>query len=124
MMNDKSLPLSSLEPADSSVKNVSQQQDPLLVSCSRVIALLGEYTDGDLSAIDQARLESHLSSCPTCARDAAEYLDVIRLIGMLPAITPPTDVELRLRSLIADAIKRSQMIDNSMDETLPEKPSL
>jgi len=94
------------------------------IRCSRVISTLGEYADGSLSPADRARVESHLASCASCARDAKEYLEIIQLAGALPTLNPSSRGALRLRSLIADAIKRSAPIDNSMDETVKDSPGI
>ena len=118
-MNDHSTP--SILPSNGGSGNeCAAEQDPLLISCARVTATLGEYADRSLSPLDQARVEFHLSSCPACARDAAEYREIIRLASQLTPIAPPAGVERRLRELMRKAVDRSAAIDNSMDETLPE----
>jgi anti-sigma factor RsiW len=117
-MNDHSTP-SILSSEGVSGGQSTTDRSHLSISCARVIATLGEFTDKSLSSLDQSRVELHLSSCPSCARDAEEYLEVIRLAGQLARIDPPAGVEVRLRALISKAVSRSAPIDNSMDETIP-----
>ena len=41
--------------------------------CRDVLALLGDYVDGDLSAGDVAQVEAHLRGCDRCEKFGGEY---------------------------------------------------
>lgn len=43
------------------------------LSCSQVLARLGDFVDGDLPATEVARVRAHLDGCDGCARFGAGY---------------------------------------------------
>lgn len=99
-------------------------QDALSIECGTVLGMLDGYTGGELEPETQARIESHVATCPTCAANVSDYLEVIRLAGWLPAIQPPPAVERRLRLLISQELKKQAPVDSSMIETLPDRPGI
>ena len=102
-------PVLSSEPGSEELKKI----------CTHVLSLLGDRVHRALPTSEQTWVNWHLSVCPACVRDAAEYFRIIRLAGTLSVLTPPADVERRLQALVTKAMKLSAPSDNSMDETLP-----
>jgi anti-sigma factor RsiW len=71
------------------------------VSCSRFEPLIGELVDGTLDGRPRHDLESHLSSCASCARLVEELLVVRRSARALPVLAPPDSAWPRLESALA-----------------------
>jgi hypothetical protein len=94
--------------------------EPQVISCERVGRLLGDYLARTLPAQLYSQVEWHIHYCPSCSRDADEYTEVIRLAGTQPPVLPPPDVEKRLRTFIAAALRRPA--DGSADQTRVEPP--
>jgi anti-sigma factor (TIGR02949 family) len=76
------------------------------LSCGDVLARLSEYLDGELSATDRARVETHLRGCDGCARFGGELRATVhalraRLLAR-PAELPRELTERLSRALDAD----------------------
>ena len=69
----------------------------------RLVALVA----GTLSASEEARLRSHLASCPECAREAQAWERLVRALGRIPE-TLPTPA--RLARITARAQARREEI--------------
>jgi predicted anti-sigma-YlaC factor YlaD len=48
-----------------------------MVTCQKLVELLTDYLEGDLSPEDKAHLDQHLGFCPPCEA----YLDQMRRLG-------------------------------------------
>lgn len=57
--------------------------------CPEVCDRLSEYLDGELGAIDRARLGLHLATCPRCADASASLVATIRALRRLSLRRPP-----------------------------------
>jgi len=55
----------------------------LRCTCQEVGDRLSEYLDGELGAMDQARLDLHLVACPRCAAGARSLAATIRAVHQL-----------------------------------------
>jgi RNA polymerase sigma-70 factor (ECF subfamily) len=59
------------------------------LSCSAVLARLGDYVDGDAS--DAERIENHLRGCSVCERFGGRYSRVVHDVRERLGATPPLD---------------------------------
>lgn len=64
--------------------------------------LLSAYCNGDLSIADQARVEEHLASCPTCHTDLADLETTLRLIRSTPEVEPPPWLSSRIMARLRE----------------------
>jgi anti-sigma factor RsiW len=57
--------------------------------CSDVIALLGDYLDGELTPAQLRDVEQHLAGCPECTRSGGEFGAVVQALaaGRRPAVS-------------------------------------
>jgi anti-sigma factor RsiW len=53
---------------------------------------LSEYVDGELDAVERARLESHLEACPECTRELEEMRALVAEAASLPDLPPERDL--------------------------------
>lgn len=64
------------------------------LSCSAVLARLGDYVDGDLSTEDVAQVNAHLAGCTVCERFGGRYATVVHnareRLGAKHAVDEPT----------------------------------
>ena len=58
------------------------------LSCQKVVELVTDYLEDELSARDRRRFEAHLRRCPHCT----EYLDQMRTIIRLTGSLTPEDL--------------------------------
>jgi len=62
------------------------------LTCGQVLAVLGDYVDGDLPAADRARVDDHLRGCTVCERFGGRYAQVVHAararLGAAPAVDP------------------------------------
>jgi anti-sigma factor RsiW len=91
-----------------------------LVTCERVIELLGGYVAGGLPATSRVEVARHLSVCVECTALSAVYREVIRLAGSLPLPTLSEAAASRLLSGVQSATAHPGC--GAMDETYPEVP--
>lgn len=57
---------------------VEHERDVGGMTCSAVLARLGDYVDGDCPPEETARIEEHLHGCTVCERFGGRYADVVR----------------------------------------------
>ncbi len=57
--------------------------------CGEACDRLSEYLDGELGAIDRARLALHLASCPRCAAASTSLRATVRALRRLALRRPP-----------------------------------
>jgi RNA polymerase sigma-70 factor, ECF subfamily len=65
--------------------------------CSEVLALLGEYVDGDLPGGDVAEVELHLRGCTVCERFGGRFSRVVRSVRATLGAAPAADEEVLAR---------------------------
>lgn len=58
------------------------------LACQKVVELVTDYLEDELSARDRRRFEAHLRRCPHCT----EYLDQMRTIIRLTGSLTPEDL--------------------------------
>lgn len=71
------------------------------MSCEQFEPLIGELVDGTLDGGPRHTLETHLATCPTCARLVEELLVVRRAARNLSPLTPPPQAQARVAAAIA-----------------------
>ena len=76
-------------------KNNSAQLQ--ITECKDVIARLGEYSDGELSAGERTSMDDHFDECPECAAFLASYTHVIASAAELREPEQPIDVGVQNR---------------------------
>jgi anti-sigma factor RsiW len=70
--------------------------------CTDVLALLGDYVDGDLDAPQRAAVEQHLAGCEECTRFGGEFGAVVQAVrGRLKVADAPAEVAARLDAALA-----------------------
>jgi anti-sigma factor RsiW len=71
--------------------------EPTSLSCTDVLARLGDYVDDALDAAERARVETHLRGCGNCAAFGGAVGELVR--SLRRQLEPlPVDVEARLRA--------------------------
>ena len=74
--------------------------DPRFLECEEVLRVIFAYLDGELEAMDRARVEAHLERCRSCF-SRAEFERRLKLHMTNLASEPvPAAFERRIRSLI------------------------
>jgi anti-sigma factor (TIGR02949 family) len=84
---------------------VSQNEKVIAgLSCARVLEMLSDYLDGELAALDRARLEEHLRACEGCTRFASELRATVRALRASLRENPslPTGLAERLRRALEE----------------------
>ncbi len=61
---------------------MSELRAPRL-TCAEVVDLLTEYLEGALAALEHARVEAHLATCPACMTYVEQLRTTIGLAGRL-----------------------------------------
>ena len=74
------------------------------MSCDAFEPLIGELVDGTLDGSPRHALETHLSTCPACARLVDDLMVVRRAAKALPALAPPP----RIKARVEDALARER----------------
>jgi anti-sigma factor (TIGR02949 family) len=75
------------------------------VSCGEVLDRLSAYLDGELSADDRERIESHLRGCDGCARFGGEFratVQALRTQLLGPAALPAPVHDRIMAAIVAD----------------------
>lgn len=71
---------------------MQHQRDLGGLTCGQVLAMLGDYVDGDLPAADRGRVDAHLRECTICERFGGRYAEVVQTVrarlGAAPAVAP------------------------------------
>jgi RNA polymerase sigma-70 factor, ECF subfamily len=69
---------------------VENQQEKGGLACGQVLAVLGEYVDGELPAAARAQVDAHLRDCTVCERFGGRYASVVESararLGAAPAV--------------------------------------
>lgn len=66
------------------------------MNCKSVQQSLSAYVDRELPGSEMLALRSHLSHCRTCMREETEIRNLKALLGDLPTVDVPDDLEGRL----------------------------
>ena len=61
------------------------------IRCGAVLALLGDYVDGELAARDVERVERHLQGCTVCERFGGRFAGVVGQVRASLAAPPAVD---------------------------------
>jgi anti-sigma factor RsiW len=62
--------------------------------------LLMRWLDGEVTAVERARVQAHLGTCAACAREARVYRSLFRSLGTLPRQMPPAGLSARITSRV------------------------
>jgi len=62
------------------------------MECQGVKNLLSEYLEGDLSDLQKAQVNQHLSSCKDCAAELETLKRLVKGLGSLKKVTAPPDL--------------------------------
>ncbi len=73
---------------------MQQEREVGGLRCGEVLALLGDFVDGELDAATVGRVQAHLAGCDACERFGGRYAAVVR---RLRAERPRLDDAARLR---------------------------
>ncbi|MDK9718325.1 MAG: DUF2275 domain-containing protein [Trichlorobacter sp.] len=65
-------------------------------------SLLPAMAGGDLSKMDQARLELHLAECPTCRSELAQLQAVVKAMRSTPELEPPPWLATRIMARVKE----------------------
>lgn len=90
------------------------------MNCLNMEEYMQRYLDHDLDQDETARLFSHISACPDCARSFQALKALSKDLSELPAVTPPL-------SLVDSILPQLDAIDlarKEMQEELQEQPEL
>jgi anti-sigma factor RsiW len=69
--------------------------------CSDVIALLGDYLDGDLTPTQLGDVEQHLAGCPECTRFGGEFGAVVEALAARQRPEVSAELAQRLEAVLA-----------------------
>lgn len=61
------------------------------LSCSEVLARLGDYVDGDLAISERSRVDAHLRGCSVCERFGGRYAGVVQSARVRLGASDPVD---------------------------------
>ena len=62
-------------------------------ACRSILELLSASIDRELDRREQARIDAHVPTCPTCRFAARELRATSRLYGLIPIIMPPANAD-------------------------------
>lgn len=71
-----------------------------MLNCSRVLARLSAYLDGEMPGAESLQVRDHLSHCPDCARELARIEEVKQALACLRPVEPPADLGTRLEDKV------------------------
>lgn len=75
------------------------------IDCRRANELLHLRLDGELTGADADALTAHLAVCEDCSAAAAELARIADALSeSLAALTPPADLEARIRASVAETV--------------------
>ena len=74
------------------------------LTCRQVLALLGDYVDGELAADDRAAVDAHLRGCTTCERFGGAIGAMVGALRRSLAVEPPAELAARLAARLADEV--------------------
>lgn len=71
-----------------------------MLNCSRVLARLSAYLDGEMPGAESLQVRDHVSRCPSCARELAKIEEVKQALACLRPVEPPVGLEGRLQAKV------------------------
>ena len=80
--------------------NTGQQAPRARAPCSKVVALLADYLEGQLSAGRHAGLTRHLDDCASCLAQLQTYRSTVSLLRSLREEDLPSDLRLTLSAFL------------------------
>jgi Putative zinc-finger len=85
-------------------------------NCEEVDSLLDAYHDGELSAVEESGVASHIGSCVKCHKQLEEIEGLVKSLKSVPKLNVPND----LTADIAFINRALAAIDQSPSESKPE----
>jgi anti-sigma factor RsiW len=76
---------------------MSQVLEKRTLECSDVVALLGDYVDGELIPSLELRVKAHVDSCEHCLEMMISYQETVQMAKDLPEVSIGVDAQNRLR---------------------------
>jgi anti-sigma factor RsiW len=73
-----------------------------VLNCSRVLARLSAYMDGEMTGAESLQVREHLSLCADCERELAKLQAVKDALACLRPVEPPFGLEERLSAKVFD----------------------
>jgi predicted integral membrane protein DUF2275/putative zinc finger protein len=70
--------------------------------------LLASYCGDDLTPADRARIEAHLSLCPSCRSELADLETTLRLVRSQPEVEPPPWMTTRIMARVREQSQRQK----------------
>ena len=70
-----------------------------MMNCPRVAALVTDFLEGTMSALNRARFEFHIWWCKDCRQHVDKMGDLVDALGTIP----PEDIPEHLKSLIPES---------------------
>lgn len=81
------------------------------MDCPSIKELLSPYLDGELSSLERARVDDHVSTCKECRVLLFDLQDTSRTVGQtLQAIPLPVDLEERILVRLANVREGTHML--------------
>jgi anti-sigma factor RsiW len=89
-------------------------------NCEQVYSLLDAYHDGELPAVEESGVASHIGSCAKCHKQLEEIEGVVKSLQNVPKLNMPTDLtaDLAFMNRALAAIEEAPTTQNA--ETKPE----
>jgi len=80
----------------SAIRNAVTKEQKLAGSCAYYRAMMSEYVDGELSADDEAEIESHVALCDHCSRELVALKTTVESLAAIGEVDPPASLRGRI----------------------------
>ena len=91
-------------------KNTHAHRGEKTMTHDEIKQLLAAYCDGDITAVERAWVDEHLSSCPSCRADLADLKISMKLVKSMPEVEPPEWLASRIMANINDEPAKNSSI--------------
>lgn len=81
------------------------------MDCMNVIRLMDRWLDGELGPEQARAVALHMEGCPSCSAQAAQALDLNRILDALPAPKAPGGLKRRILTAIRNEQDRFSLAD-------------